>query len=37
LEANEKDGKYDGLSIYYNRDGTENSRHNFKDGELVFD
>ena len=34
-EKNYKGGKLHGFLIYYNRDGTENSRHTYKDGELV--
>ena len=36
-EINFKDGKRDGIAIYYNEDGTEESRKTFKDDELVFD
>ena len=34
-EGNWKDGKLDGLSIFYNEDGTEDYRVTYKDGELV--
>ena len=36
-EINFKDGKRDGVAIYYNEDGTEESRKTFKDDELVED
>jgi antitoxin component YwqK of YwqJK toxin-antitoxin module len=38
LELNQfKNGKWDGLSIFYDEDGTQNSRKTYKDGEVVFD
>ena len=36
-EKNYKDGKRDGLSIHYNKDGTESFRFTYKDGERVKD
>ena len=34
-EINYKDGKEEGLTVYYNEDGTEDYRETYKNGELL--
>ena len=35
-EKNYKDGKLHGLLIYYNKDGTEDRRETYKDGQRIY-